>query len=413
MPATGKPTPACLPLYKAFELSSPPAPTIAHREATRWHSTADMTGHSPLRPALQTMFGTAVGRRLGCSDSTMNSPGPTDRLYDATKLSAIVDVLAGQGILHREALRDIGVSIEALHAPGTLVSITQLLQACRTALRLSKDPHLPYVIGSSIHVSTYGMYGYAILCSTDFRRTMQFASGYHALAAPLGRITFSETDSDAGWTFDPIVHEATDARLYRFLVELQIGIFISLHRDVMGSSFTPSEIRLAYRKPDDFSITEDLVGCPVRFGGPANGMSFDRSWLDARPQFGNRTTYAAVEALCNDLISDLSLRIGVAGKVRTLLLQNIAHPPTLEAIAETLGTTTRTLRRQLQRQDTSFRELLDDMRSQVAMKYLRETAMTNEDIAFSLGFSDVTNFRHAFRRWTGKSPGEFRPPRPR
>ena len=57
---------------------------------------------------------------------------------------------------------------------------------------------------------------------------------------------------------------------------------------------------------------------------------------------------------------------------------------------------------------TSFRELLDEIRSQVAMKYLRDTVMTSEDIAVSLGFSDAANFRHAFLRWTGKSPSEFR-----
>jgi AraC-like DNA-binding protein len=108
------------------------------------------------------------------------------------------------------------------------------------------------------------------------------------------------------------------------------------------------------------------------------------------------------------LLADLKYRSGVAGTVRAYLLQDLANRPTLAVIAERLGSTTRTLRRQLDHQGTSFRELLDELRSQVAMKYLRDTIMTSEDIAVSLGFSDAANFRHAFRRWTGKTPSEFR-----
>jgi AraC-like DNA-binding protein len=66
------------------------------------------------------------------------------------------------------------------------------------------------------------------------------------------------------------------------------------------------------------------------------------------------------------------------------------------------------LRRQLDRQGTSFRELVDELRAQIAVKYLRETVMTNDDIAVALGFSDAANFRHAFRRWTSKTPSQFR-----
>ena len=113
-------------------------------------------------------------------------------------------------------------------------------------------------------------------------------------------------------------------------------------------------------------------------------------------------------ALCDELLADLALRAGVAGKIRASLLQDIAKRPTLSETAKQLGTTARTLRRQLALQGTSFRALADELRVQTAVRYLRETAMTNEDIAVALGFSDAANFRHAFRRWTGASPRKFK-----
>jgi AraC-like DNA-binding protein len=68
----------------------------------------------------------------------------------------------------------------------------------------------------------------------------------------------------------------------------------------------------------------------------------------------------------------------------------------------------RTLRRKLREEDTSFRQLVDELRRDFALRYLRDTDLTVEEIAETLGFSDAANFRHAFRRWTNTAPYEFR-----
>jgi AraC-like DNA-binding protein len=102
------------------------------------------------------------------------------------------------------------------------------------------------------------------------------------------------------------------------------------------------------------------------------------------------------------------LRAGAAGNVRNVLLQDVASRPTFATVAKVLKTPSRTLRRQLQLQEISFRQLSDELKSYVALRYLRGTKMTNENIAFALGVSDAANFRHAFRRWTGRAPNDFR-----
>ena len=62
----------------------------------------------------------------------------------------------------------------------------------------------------------------------------------------------------------------------------------------------------------------------------------------------------------------------------------------------------------MRQQGFSFRELHDELRTQIALKYLRSTDLANEDIALALGFSDAANFRRAFHRWTGKAPSDIR-----
>jgi AraC-like DNA-binding protein len=334
--------------------------------------------------------------------------GLSERVYESTKLAALFDVLVDLGCPAAEILRNVDLTVDEVHSPKSRISLAELMTACKNAIRLSSDPRLPYRVGSSIHISTYGMYGFAILCCPDFRKAMAFAEFYHTLAAPLATIEFTEEDGVASWVIEPNALAATDAQLYRFITEMQIGIHISLMRDIMGPAFTPDRISLAYPEVHDPGLPTDQIGCHLSFANRTNKIIFRSAWLDQAASLGNKTTYPTVVALCDDLLSDLKSRIGIAGEIRALLLRDITRTPTLAAIAKLLEVSDRSLRRQLREQGISFRGLLDELRMQIALKYLRTTRLANEDIALALGFSDAANFRRAFRRWTSKSPSEIR-----
>jgi len=122
----------------------------------------------------------------------MESTGFGLKAYNAAKMAAVVDVLLAEGVAPSDALEGADIRFDDLHLASTRISRDQLIQCYRNAVALSRDPHLPYTIGSNVHLSAYGMYGYAMLCSTDFRRTMDFAVRYHQLATPLATIGFDE-----------------------------------------------------------------------------------------------------------------------------------------------------------------------------------------------------------------------------
>jgi AraC-like DNA-binding protein len=334
--------------------------------------------------------------------------GLSERVYETTKLAALFDILLGQRCPATEILKSVSLTAEEVHSPKSRISLAELMVVCRNAIRLSSEPHLPYHVGTSIHISTYGMYGFAILCCPDFRKAMNFAEQYHALAAPLAAIEFTENDGLANWLIEPTAPAAIDPQLYRFITEMQIGIHISLMRDIMGSTFAPNEICLSYPEAKDFGLPKDQVGCDIRFASPTNQIVFRSSWLDQAATLGNKTTYPTIVALCDGLLDDLKLRIGIAGKIRSLLLRDIANPPTFAAVANLLQVNERSLRRQLRQQGLSFRGLLDELRTQIALKYLLTTRLANEEIALALGFSDASNFRRAFHRWMHRTPSEIR-----
>jgi AraC-like DNA-binding protein len=334
--------------------------------------------------------------------------GPDEKIHPVGKLAALVAALAEDGVALGEALRAVQLSPAALASPKTRVSINQILWICREAMERAHDPFFAYRAGLRIHVSTFGLFGFAILTSTNFRQTIRIAAKYHELTTPLAGVSFREEAGSGVWTVDPEPHPLIDAALYRFLVEMQFGIHVSLHRDVMGHAFNPTELRFSYAAPSAAQPYRDAFCCEALFGQPRNEMTFDATLLDAVPPLGDRLSNPTVLKMCDELLEEFDLRKGLSGKVREALLANLTEPTPVDDLARRLGHSSRTLRRKLQEEGASIQKLRDELRLQVAIKYLRDTDMTVEEASDALGFNEASNFRRAFARWTNMSPQQFR-----
>jgi AraC-like DNA-binding protein len=331
-----------------------------------------------------------------------------ERIYPVVKLATLLDALEAEGTLVDNAIGALGLSRAEISLPATRISLNQLLEVCRYADKTSRDRFFAFKAGLRLHVPAYGMYGFAILSSMDYRRTMSFAMTYHQLATPLGDIEFREQNGLGVWRFEPRPIVRHNPRLCRFVVEMQFGIIVSLLRDIMGPAFKPREFRFASGQPEDAGRYPEILGAPALFEQSENAVPFDAAWLDGKTHVGNDITYKAVVELCDSMLEEFELRAGIAGRVRQRLMLNLTRPGGLDEIAEALNMSARTLRRKLREENTSFRNVVDEMRKELAIRYLRDTQLTIEDIADLMGFSDAANFRHAFRRWTNATPRVFR-----
>ena len=142
------------------------------------------------------------------------------------------------------------------------------------------------------------------------------------------------------------------------------------------------------------------------FGQRSCGYEYDRD--DGPAALADARTHAMALEMCEQLLDEVNRAGGVAADIRRLLIEQPGRYPSIETIASQLNMHSRALRRRLEAEGTSYRELLAEVRMRLAIEYLRKTQMTNEEIASRLGYSEAANFRHAFTRWTGKSPSDFR-----
>jgi len=342
------------------------------------------------------------------SDESVINPGPDDKVYSVHKLAMILNALVADGVSEENAFAGVGVSKSDLSLPATRVSINQTLDSCRNALRLAKDPQFAIRTGQRFRPSTYGWYGLAILCSPNFRRSISFIKRYRQLAVPLLKTSWVEDEKVCIWTFAPLERSIIDGQLYDFLVELQFGAALALLREVMGPTFFVKEVHLTRTAPDHAAEYANLLGCDVLFGRSGNRIIFDVAWLDTRLDNGNEHIHLNLVELCDDLMERLESQAGIISTVREIVRKSAVRPPGFDDVARLLDMSSRTLRRKLSVEHTSYRKLTDEIHLAAAIKILRDTNLSIQDIAYELGFNDATSFRKAFLRWSKVSPSRFR-----
>jgi len=329
-------------------------------------------------------------------------------IYSQVKLAVLTEMLGAQGVRAEDMLQGTQLAPQQIQAATTKISINQMVAAYRNAAEIRPEPGAAFRIGLQTHITCYGMFGLGILSSPDFRQAIQFCADFHHLATPMVQLAAEPAGRDHAWAFKPLPHHGVDLRLYRFIVEMQIGILTSLHREMIGPGFAPTALHVDFHDEPFQLYFESEFGVPCRMGQKRNQFFFDAALLDLKNKRGNDITHAETRKHCQAATLEIENKCGLPGKIRSCMLNAIESEISFDAIANRLNIAERTLRRRLREHNTSFSELLDDVRCHAAVKYLRDTPMTLEDVAGGLGFSDAANFRHAFRRWTGVSPQEFR-----
>ena len=172
----------------------------------------------------------------------------------------------------------------------------------------------------------------------------------------------------------------------------------------------PRAVRFEHPAPADTSAHRAFFGCDVQFRARANELELDASDLAlplprADAQLGAFLRDAANRALARRDATAASPLDQVRGIVAEELVRGV---PSLDTVARRMATSARTLRRRLEESGTSFRELLDSTRAELARNYVRDSRMPLAEVAFMLGFSEPSTFHRAFKRWTSVTPTAWR-----
>ena len=331
---------------------------------------------------------------------------PEQRAFTTLHTVTLATQMLGRtGIASERLLDGSGIRPDELDNPARLICHAQELQVLANALNCTRDPALGLLLGQRMHVSAYGMLGYTLLASPTMGDALQLAIDHPALLGSYFQLALQHEDDEvrlvaSGYRYAP--------ELTVFNTELCLASLLTVIQDLLGEAARPRRLLLNYRPPLHAASYSEKLGCPVEFGAGCNALCFNPSLLKRALPLADPVSFQHGLQQCLQQEAQFHNRQDLRELIRQQLASDISQCTSLERVAARLHRSARTLRRHLQQLNTSFQHLLDEVRYDKARQLLLHTDLPIYLIAEQLGYSETASFRHAFLRWSGLTPSNFR-----
>lgn len=313
----------------------------------------------------------------------------------------LVDLVERWGVTAEELLEGSSVTLKQLEDPTTRVSLETCGALTARAETLTGEPGLAVYFGLRMRLPSHGFLGFAAMTAGTLGEAARLAARFSRIRTDAIAIEIGEDDEHATFTVEDRIE---DPALRQFVV---IAVMIGVAQ--LAFSLTGQRVEgraeCTFPAPPKFERFVPVLQGTVVFDRPANRLLARRAVLDL-PIVGRDPVAMRLAAQqCERELAALDESAGSAGRVREVLEKEDVP---LDRVAKSLGMSTRTLKRKLAAEGTSFSDIVDERRRERAIELCADKSRGVEDIAVALGYSDVANFVRAFRRWTGMTPAAFR-----
>ncbi len=305
-------------------------------------------------------------------------------------------------------LASAGVPWDELQQAQGFVPLERMMALSDAAIALSQDPALALHFGASMSQQTALVLQPLLLNCASLRVAIREAQRYFPLLASDVSLAFQERESSAEITFYPAIREA---RPLRFALEFGLAWILSTGRMFVGMRTSAMEVHLPYPAPSYAAEYAEVMRCPVVFDAPHAKICFDRAFLDAQNPSGGGPLLQVLREQAETLLAQREASEPLHRRVRSLLKNDpkLLAEGDLETLGRVLGISARSLRRRLVLEGVPFRAVRDEVRKEQAFHLVAETRVPLREVAERLGFSEMSPFYRAFKRWSdGKTPADFR-----
>jgi AraC-like DNA-binding protein len=325
-----------------------------------------------------------------------------------------------RGIAAREVLHHLdryGIDAEPLLATAELsrgqvmqepggISFASQHQFLELAAVKTNDSLLGLHAAAEMDLRDAGILFYLAASSPTVTEALEHLVRYAGAESEAVRLEMSREQNETVLTARPVLAFDEPGRQFSEFIALA---FVRILRSLTNRDFAPRRITFVHVRKCKLREVHTILRCPAEFAQTADSWVLPQSVMALPIISSDRRLLHILEAHAEDLLSERRSASGLPGLVENQLLGML---PTgraqIAAVARQLGMSTRSFTRRLAQEATSFGEILDGLRRRLALHYLEDRRISLQQIAWLLGYSEVGAFNHAFKRWTGTSPGRAR-----
>ena len=317
----------------------------------------------------------------------------------------LVTHLQDVGHSESEIFQDLGFSNQDLNNEDFRLDADQHERFIRRAIQLTDNVHLALDMKDHAFEATSNAVLILFATSGRISKALQLITRFN----PIYTRTVSSTleESPEGPLLSVMSHLKHE--LVAYFALSSFALFIdNFFKQALGGEHLVTHARMAVSKPKDFERVVHQFGFELEFQAARTEIFLDPRLINKPLKTADPQTTRLITEFCEKQLADLNAEVSIVGAVSALVYSRIAAPPTLDQAATKIGLSSRSLRRHLQSSGTTYQSILNDARTALATKLLRETDEPVSAIAYEVGFENPSHFGRAFKKWTGTSPSEYR-----
>ena len=344
-------------------------------------------------------------QKIDLPASAIMEPVNECKIIDANFAWLILSGMPSVGLDAQVVLRRAGLEPADLRTPKARLTQAEFARLVSTITRMSRDEFWG-LCSRPIKPGTFKMLCHILINCRDLGQAIAVGCRFYHLLADDFVIRISSDDRVSRiWITDKIV----DPNRRRMALGAILFLVFGLMCWLVGRKLPVYYVRHAFSAAPYGADLRLYYQAPLYFDQARTELVFDRSLMSLPILPDEQRLSRFLASIPAALLVRYRDELSFSERVRSLLQRNLTSDLSLEDVADKLGITPQTLRRRLREENTrGFRDVKDRVRSAAAINLLQYSNSTIDDVAVALGFSEVSTFHRAFRRWTGLTPGEFR-----
>jgi len=311
------------------------------------------------------------------------------------------------GVTRSDLLKNTEISTKMVLNDSEKISYSQYSRLILNAKKLSNNPALGLEFGVILGLNLHGILGSGALTSTSIYEALSFITKYKPVISPVTHLTL-QSNNEKNEVILTVEPSLDSGELLTFFQETILSCLYYCGKKITKTNYLPVNFFFSYPEPSYIKKYEKYLNDNLTFNSTRTEFRYKRSSLEAAMPIFNSSIEDASQEDIQQQFADIQDKKGLLTVIRQHLKEQETKLPTLDNIAEKLNTSASTLKRTLSQHNTNYQEILNEVRKDLACTYLTKEEIPISLIAEKLHFSQISNFRKAFKRWTGHTPQDYR-----